>query len=255
MKGIISFELENSLGHTIESVEVQNIIMDNVLQRMAGMGSGRFNSYRIAIGTQFNDDELRTNLTSLPGQIFLSDASNTKFIYNTGDKHFVVEAELSPLQGNGNLISIGIVADGVLYNRAILKRSGKIHDNETNSYKIVGLLGAQISPESDEVSVTTGASGDKNSIKVSWQTNGASDFYQVYRKSPGSPSYKLLTTTNKLFIYDDGYFSESSAQIPTPAGILSKVPSVSGTALDVPTPYSVIKTQDFAAKVRVKIQF
>lgn len=255
MKGSIEFEkYRPDTGEIVETVCVDNVIMDNVLNSLAGLDRN-FLDHRIVLGTAFNDDELVTTFNTMPGQLYVSNNTNTSFGYQAGNRHFTVECEINPLEANGNIIAVGITAGGKLYNRAIFKRLGKLPDNELFQYKIVGILGNQIAPESDPISITTGISSDENSNKIRWQSNGVSSFYQVYRKSPGSLTYKLLTTTNKLFIYDDGFLTESSSVIPLPAGNIPKVNILPATTSSSPVPYAVEKNQEFAARVRVKIQF
>ena len=255
MKGSIEFEKYLPLtGEIVEKVSVDNVIMDNVLNSLAGLDRS-FSNHRIVLGSSFNDDELVTTFNTMPGQIYVSNTGNTTFGYQSGNRHFTVECELNPLEGNGNIIAVGITAGGKLYNRAIFKRYGKLDDNETYEYKVVGILGSQIAPASNASMITTGISSDKNTNKITWQSNGVSSFYQVYRKSPGSLTFKLLTTTSRLFIYDDGFLTESSSTIPSPVGSIPMVNILPASTLSDPVPYAVEKTQEFAARVRVKIQF
>lgn len=251
MRGEISLELYNPLtGEIEEEVHVKNIIMDNVLRYLAG-SSDLSGAMKIVLGTGFNDDELRTDLNTLIHTIYTS--PDLARVYSTGDKFFTVSVEIDPTQANGDLIEIGIL-QGKLYNRAIFKRLGSIADSTLVSYKIVGGLGSLRSAATIASSATTGSSSNQNSIKLTWNSNGISDAYYVF-KSINSGPYKLLATTQKTFLYDDGFIPQGSVSVPSPIGTVPAPTSLAVITLTDPVPYIVTKTEDFAARALIKINF
>lgn len=260
MIGIIEFQLlDKKTREIIDTVEVRNVIMDNVLKAMAGSYSfSNDGSYAIALGSGFNDDETQTNLTALKQEIYRSSISNTTFSHGATDTFFTVETELTPNDANGDIIEIGIYRGSLFYNRAIFKRQGKLLDNTLYQYKIVGNFGNNVSIASNVLSTTTPSSSNKNSIKITWQPDGTAqtDTYRIYRKSPSDADFYFLTSTKKLYYYDDGFTNVlTGSGIPTPQGTIPTPVLLTINGSSNPVPYSISKTQDFAAIAKVKIQF
>src|ERR1035437_2232368 len=255
MHGQVGLSLHmNGVIHT--AVIENNLIMDNVLDRMAGLSVGEspagLGNYQIAIGTGFSDDELDTTKLALDNQIYISNPLTIS--HGTKDRFFTVQVDIDPTQSNGNLIEMGLMSNGILYNRAIFKRYGSLLDSTTYYYKVVASVGANISTPSTAVSALTGSGGlggvNTNTNKISWAYNSFPYNYSIY-KSTDNITYTLLSTTNKLFFYDDG-FTSSIGSIPSPHGV---VPTPVATILtqSTPTPYSIQKTSDFAATAMVRI--
>lgn len=260
MKGSIEFILldKNTL-EVVDSIEVNNVIMDNVLKAMAGSYSIITDGiYSIVLGSGFNDDELQTNLTALKQLIYTSNNNNTVVSHGATDTFFTVQVELTPNDANGDLIEIGIMRGSLLYNRAIFKRQGKLLDNTLYQYKIVGAFGNNKSIASNILSATTPSSSNKNAIKLTWQPDGTAqtESYSIYRKSPTDASFYFLTSTRKLYHYDDGFTNVlNGSVVPSPQGVITTPSLLTISSGSGPVPYSISKTQDFAAIAKVKIQF
>lgn len=252
MQGFINFELINKEDDSIwDSSFVKNTIMDNTYRYLAGdniMGG----DYQIGLGTVFLDDETEKGLSNLRNRIFLS--SSTPPTQSGTNTFFTCETFIQPNQANGDIIEVGLFKGGLLYNRAILKRQGQLPSGTSYTYKVVSALGSQRSSPSSIISGTTSSGTNNYSVKLKWDTNLVSDNYFIYRSSDGV-NYKLLSSTNKNYYFDDGFTAISNSNIPAPNGTVPTVNTYPGIVTTDPVPYSASKTSEFAARVKVIIMF
>lgn len=259
-EGLIEFYDPNTnIIH--ESYFMNNMVMDNVIDRLAGLDPMYQWNY-IDFSNEFNDDTDNSSLLVIPGRFFTKTCSRVTY---ANQRYFTVEVELEPLECNGLIAAIGYRdwADNwggknYLFNRVIIKQLGSLLDNTSYSYKIVPRSGSNIGIPTDELSITTdintGSNINKNSIKITWSNNGTSNMYDVYRKT-GAGVFQLVFSTPKTFFYDNGYTEQSGSFIPTPIGSVDPINilTISKTIDAVPRP--IMKTDQFAARVKIKIYF